>query len=116
MLKHVKYAGLIFVLLCAIHVVIHMLAYVSVNWGGYLVLVSIILMGRSLRVMESRHGYVSIAHYCIICGLLVWAFTWACSATYWQYYYVAWAYACLVLAVALDKNNILMRVHAHILA
>ena len=111
MLKHTKWVCLTFMVFCTLHVIFHVLAYVSVNWGGYLALISVILLGYNLRVMEARGGYVTVANYCNICGILVWMFTWACNAMYWQYYYVAWVYACLVLAVALDRNSIISRLY-----
>ena len=97
------------------HVVIHMLAYISVNWGGYLMLTSIIIVGRILGIVGARYGYVSISHYCTVCGAIVWTWMWALHATYFQYYCVAWVYVLLVIIIALDKNYILYKDQAHVL-
>lgn len=91
--------------LCVVHVVAHILAWVSMwKYAGYVISSQ---LGIVLSLIAlSKDEYVRIEHIFNVIGLFVWLYMNTISCTYWQYYQLFWAVFALNMLrqIAIRKN------------
>lgn len=108
MSKYAEWTGYIIgtvLTLCIFHVIAHVIAWASVNWGKYMIYLlmlhfSIVVIG----VCSSK--YVKVEHFISILGMCAWLYVYNHAGTYWIYYYLMWVCFSLgILSVILRKKS-----------
>lgn len=91
--------------LCILHMVAHVVAYLSVNFGKY-VLYMVVLQVTLIVISICLGKYVKTEYFINVLGVLTWLYIYNHGGTYWQYYYYMWVIFCLSIVLTLGRKYV----------
>lgn len=99
-----EYVAIAIIALCALHVLAHILAWVSTwQYAKYVVCAQ---LGITLSAMVlSKDKYVHVMYFIVILSMFTWFYMDSIHATYWQFYQYMWATFALVIMCMLAPEK-----------